>query len=146
MRYGRIETLRQVYPVAVLCRLLDVSESVRLRLVPARRHDWEWKSGHATSTPAKPVAQRVCRPNYRITASRPASTAASGFARRWDCVAGRRRNTRQLVTQALFRAVTTKRPDKGLIHHSDRGSQYCPHDYQKLLDQFGMSPSMNRKG
>jgi putative transposase len=30
-----------------------------------------------------------------------------------------------LVTQALFRAVTAKRSEKGLIHHSDRGSQYC---------------------
>ena len=53
--------------------------------------------------------------------------------------------TRQLVMQALFRAVATKRPGKGVIHHSDRGSQYCAHDYQKLLTQFGMIASMSRK-
>lgn len=35
------------------------------------------------------------------------------------------RMTQQLVMQALFRAVAAKRPGKGLIHHSDRGSQYC---------------------
>ncbi len=51
-----------------------------------------------------------------------------------------------LVTQALFRAVATHRPAKGLIHHSDRGSQYCAHDYQRMLRQFGMQPSMSRKG
>jgi len=33
------------------------------------------------------------------------------------------RMTQQLVMQALFRAVSAKRPGKGLIHHSDRGSQ-----------------------
>ena len=56
------------------------------------------------------------------------------------------RMTKPLVMQALFRACATKRPGKGLIHHSDRGSQYCAHDYQKLLKQFGMIPSMSRKG
>ena len=51
-----------------------------------------------------------------------------------------------LVTQALFRAVASKRPEKGLIHHSDRGSQYCAHDYQNALHQFNMQVSMSRKG
>ena len=54
--------------------------------------------------------------------------------------------TCSLVTQALFRAVAVKRPAKGLIHHSDRGSQYCAHSYQKVLRQFGMQASMSRKG
>lgn len=40
----------------------------------------------------------------------------------------------------------TKRPGKGLIHHSDSGNQYCAHAYQKLLRQFGMQASMSRKG
>ncbi len=54
--------------------------------------------------------------------------------------------TQQLVIHALFRAVAAKRPGKGLIHHSDRGSQYCSHTYQKLFCQFGMQVSMSRKG
>lgn len=54
--------------------------------------------------------------------------------------------TKNLVMQALFRAKATQRPAKGLILHSDRGSQYCSHDYQKLTKQFGMVPSMSRKG
>jgi len=56
------------------------------------------------------------------------------------------RITGQLVSQSLFRAVAAKRPGNGLIHHSDRGSQYCSYDYSKLLKQFGMKPSMSRKG
>ncbi len=56
------------------------------------------------------------------------------------------RMTENLVMQALFRAVAAKRPGKELIHHSDRGSQYCAQAYQKLLRQFGMQVSMSRKG
>lgn len=56
------------------------------------------------------------------------------------------RMTKNLVSQSLFRAVSTKRPAAGLIHHSDRGSQYCALEYQKLLKQFGMKASMSRRG
>jgi len=56
------------------------------------------------------------------------------------------RITMDLIRQSLLRAVTVKHPPRGLIHHSDRGSQYCAHDYLKLLDRFGMKASMSRKG
>ena len=56
------------------------------------------------------------------------------------------RMTKNLVSQSLFKAVATKRPAKGLIHHSDRGSQYCSLEYRKLLVGFGMKASMSRKG
>ena len=56
------------------------------------------------------------------------------------------RMTQELTTQALWRAVSHKRPAPGLIHHSDRGSQYCAHSYQALVAQFGMRASMSRRG
>jgi putative transposase len=56
------------------------------------------------------------------------------------------RIAKNLVSESLFRAVAAKRPLPGLIHHSDRGSQYCSHEYRKLLDQFHMRASMSRKG
>lgn len=56
------------------------------------------------------------------------------------------RMTQDLVDRALFRAVSARKPPKGLIHHSDRGSQYCSRSYQKLMKQFKMKPSMSRKG
>lgn len=54
--------------------------------------------------------------------------------------------TQELTGLALFRAVQNKRPEAGLIHHSDRGSQYCAHDYRRMLEQFGMQASMSRRG
>jgi len=56
------------------------------------------------------------------------------------------RMTKNLVSQSLLRAITAKRPTAGLIHHSDRGSQYCAREYTLLLDRFGMKASMSRKG
>jgi putative transposase len=56
------------------------------------------------------------------------------------------RITTDLVRQSLLQAVAAKRPPRGLIHHSDRGIQYCAHEYQKLLVRLGTKPSMSRKG
>jgi putative transposase len=56
------------------------------------------------------------------------------------------RMTQTLTAQALWNAVRNKRPAPSLIYHSDRGSQYCAHDYQKLVTQFGMQPSMFLRG
>ena len=56
------------------------------------------------------------------------------------------RMTTDLVRQALLMAVGAKRPRPGLIHHSDRGSQYCAQDYQQQLQQFGLISSMSRRG
>lgn len=56
------------------------------------------------------------------------------------------RMTKNLVNESLCRAVAVKRPEKGLIHHSDRGSQYCSHEYQNLLKSFEMQVSMSRRG
>jgi putative transposase len=52
----------------------------------------------------------------------------------------------ELVSRSLFKAVSVRRPGKGLIQHSDRGSRYCAHDYRKLLEQLCIEASMSRKG
>ena len=57
-----------------------------------------------------------------------------------------RRMKKALVIRALLMAINLRKPPPGLIHHSDRGSQYASHAYQKLLKQHGMIPSMSRKG
>lgn len=56
------------------------------------------------------------------------------------------RMKRDLAIRALNMAIALRRPPKGCIHHSDRGSQYCSHDYQKLLRQHGFKVSMSGKG
>lgn len=56
------------------------------------------------------------------------------------------RMTTDLVVRAFAQATSARRPSAGLIHHSDRGSQYCSHEYQALLRGHGMRVSMSRKG
>lgn len=57
-----------------------------------------------------------------------------------------KRQDTSLVTRALMMAINLRKPEPGLIHHSDRGSQYASKRYQKLLKQRGIVTSMSRKG
>lgn len=56
------------------------------------------------------------------------------------------RITKELTISALEMAISRRRPSEGLIHHSDRGSQYASRDYQKKLQEHGMRCSMSKKG
>jgi putative transposase len=51
-----------------------------------------------------------------------------------------------LAVQALRQALAERRPAPGLIHHSDRGTQYACTDYRVLLEQHGLQASMSRPG
>ena len=51
-----------------------------------------------------------------------------------------------LVARAFERAVQAHRPAPGLLHHSDRGSQYASDAYRDLLRRHGAVPSMSRAG
>jgi putative transposase len=220
VKYGRIEELRQVYPVAAMCRVLDVSESgyhawrkrppspraqenARLEVEIKAAHErtrqtygperlqadladngiqvgthrirrirkqlglrCKQKRKFKATTDSKhslPVAPNLLDRKFAVTAPNKAWVTDITYIATdegWLYLAGIKdlfngelvgyaldaRMTQQLVMQALFRAVAAKRPDKGLIHHSDRGSQYCSHGYQRLLRQFGMQVSMSRKG
>jgi len=52
----------------------------------------------------------------------------------------------QLVCDALKMAIWQRRPKAGLIHHSDRGSQYASKAFRQLLKAHGFKGSMSRKG
>lgn len=52
----------------------------------------------------------------------------------------------ELVEHALDQALARRRPKAGLLHHSDRGSQYTSKAYQACLEQAGIQSSMSRKG
>jgi len=56
------------------------------------------------------------------------------------------RMTKQLVIDAMNQALKIENPAKGLIFHSDRGSQYASYDYQLLLREHGIRQSMSAKG
>lgn len=110
-----------------------------------------------------PVAENLLEQNFEVEAPNQAWVTDITYiptAEGWLYLAGHKdlftgevvgyamgeRMTKNLVSQSLFRAVAAKRPAAGLIHHSDRGSQYCALEYQKLLKQFGMKASMSRRG
>lgn len=54
--------------------------------------------------------------------------------------------SRVLCIDALKMALMTRQPAQGLVHHSDRGSQYASADYQAMLDNHGIVCSMSRRG
>ena len=57
-----------------------------------------------------------------------------------------KRIKKQLTLNVLAMAYWRRKPLPGLLHHSDRGSQYACYDYQDRLRQYDMITSMSRKG
>ncbi len=57
-----------------------------------------------------------------------------------------KRMTTDLVSRAMIKAYNHRQPPKGLIFHSDRGSQYTSKQYRKLLAGFGIRASMGDVG
>ena len=55
-------------------------------------------------------------------------------------------NDEALTLSALHMALDQRRPSKGLVHHSDRGTTYASGEYQDVLAKHGIRCSMSRKG
>jgi len=55
-------------------------------------------------------------------------------------------NDRHLALKALWMALKRRCPGAGLLHHSDQGSPYASEDYQDVLDAYGITCSMSRRG
>jgi len=56
------------------------------------------------------------------------------------------RITKELVLDALLMAVWRRKPIKGVLVHSDQGSQYTSHDWSEFLREHGLEGSMSRRG
>jgi putative transposase len=52
----------------------------------------------------------------------------------------------ELVNKALLMAIWSRKPDRGLIWHTDRGSQYASYSHMKIIEEYGITQSMSRKG
>jgi putative transposase len=68
------------------------------------------------------------------------------FSRRVIGWALSERLERKLALEAMSMALAQRQPGQGLLHHSDRGSQYASREYQQLLAHHGIRSSMSRKG
>jgi len=141
-----------------ICRIRRIRTKLGIRCKQKRKFKVTTDSKHNL-----PVAENILGQEFKVY--KPNTVWVSDItyvptAEGWLYVAGHKdlfsgnvvgyamgdRLTRNLVSQSLFRAIAAKRPVQGLIHHSDRGSQYCSHEYRKLMDRFGLKVSMSRKG
>jgi putative transposase len=141
-----------------VCRIKRIRKKLGIRCRQKRRFKATTDSRHKL-----PVAENLLNQQFKV--SRPNTVWISDITyiptdEGWLYLAGHKdlftgeivgyamgeRLTRNLVSQSLLRAVTAKRPAGGLIHHSDRGSQYCAHEYQEMLGHFDLTGSMSGKG
>jgi putative transposase len=141
-----------------ICRIKRIRRKLGIRCKQKRRFKATTDSKHTL-----PVAENILGQQFTVTAPNKVWVSDITYVptdEGWLYVAGHKdlfsgnivgyamgeRLTRNLVSQSLFRAVAAKRPADGLIHHSDRGSQYCSHEYRNLMDRFGLKVSMSGKG
>jgi len=141
-----------------ICRIKRIRRKLGMRCKQKRKFRVTTDSRHTL-----PVAGNILGQQFTVTAPNKVWVSDITYVptdEGWLYVAGHKdlyagdivgyamgeRLTKNLVNQSLIRAVAVKRPPQGLIHHSDRGSQYCSHEYRNLMDQFGLKASMSRKG
>ena len=155
----RLQCDLAAYGVKVgICRIRRIRKELGLRCKQVKKFKATTHSKHSL-----PVAENLLGQDFTATAPNQVWVSDLSYvptAEGWLYCAAHKdlfngeivgyalgsRITTELVSQSLLRSVATRRPPGGLIHHSDRGSQYCSLPYQKLLNQFGMKASMSRKG
>jgi len=141
-----------------ICRIKRIRKKLGIRCKQKRKFRATTDSRHTLPVAENLLGQqfKVCAPNAVWVSDLTYVPTDEG----WLYLAGHKdlctgeivgyamgeRLTRNLVSQSLFRAVAAKRPAKGLMHHSDRGSQYCSQEYRNLLGQFGLQVSMSGIG
>ena len=141
-----------------ICRIKRIRRKLGIRCKQKRKFKATTNSKHML-----PVAENILGQQFKVAAPNEVWVSDITYVptdEGWLYVAGHKdlfsgnivgyamgeRLTRDLVSQSLFKAVAAKRPTQGLIHHSDRGSQYCSHEYRNLMDRFGLKMSMSGKG
>jgi putative transposase len=141
-----------------ICRLKRIRRKLGLRCKQKRKFKATTYSKHKL-----PVAENLLQQQFKVCAPDKVWVSDITYVptdEGWLYLAGHKdlfngeivgyamgeRLSKNLVSQSLLRAVTSRRPKKGLLHHSDRGSQYCSHEYQRLLEHFGLEASMSGSG
>jgi putative transposase len=141
-----------------ICRIKRIRRKLGIRCKQKRKFKATTDSKHKL-----PVAENILGQQFKVAAPNEVWVSDITYVSTdegWLYVTGHKdlfsgnivgyamgeRLTRNLVSQSLFKAVAAKRPAQGLIHHSDRGSQYCSREYRNLMDRFGLKVSMSGKG
>lgn len=143
---------------AGICRIKRIKRKLGLVCEQKKRFKVTTDSGHKL-----PVAENLLNQNF--TACEPNKVWLSDITyvhtdEGWLYLAGHKdlftgeivgyamgeRLTKNLISQSLFHALAAKRPEVGLLHHSDRGTQYCSLEYRQLLELYNLEVSMSGKG
>jgi len=141
-----------------ICRIKRIRRKLGIRCKQKRRFRVTTNSKHTL-----PVAENILRQRFKVAGPNKVWVSDITYVptdEGWLYVAGHKdlftgsivgyamgeRLTRNLVSQSLLRAVVAKRPPEGLVHHSDRGSQYCSHEFRRILERYVLTASMSRKG
>ena len=139
-------------------RIARLMRSAGLTGVPLRRFRTTTDSAHAY-----PVAENVLDRNFTATAPNQAWAGDITYIRTWEGwlylaviidlysrrVVGWALGSdlhRDLVLRAMKMALGLRQPGEGLVHHSDRGSQYASAEYRRFLEAREIRMSMSRKG
>ncbi len=143
---------------AGICRIRRIRKKLNIRCRQTRRFRATTDSGHDLPVAENLLGQRfgVDAPN-RVWVSDityiPTNEGWLYCAAHKDLFNGEivgyalaPRMTQDLVMDSLRMAAAVRRPPPGLIHHSDRGKQYCSRDHLNLLHRFRMEVSMSAKG
>lgn len=139
-------------------RVARIMREMRLTGRPPRRRTRTTDSRHS-----QPVAENIIARNFTANGPNQRWAADISTVRTWEgwlylavvidlfsrrivgwAIADHMR--KELVIEALNRAMGQRLPGPGCIHHSDRGAQYASVDYQKQLSDGGLICSMSRKG
>ena len=141
-----------------ICRIKRIRRKLGIRCKQKRKFKATTNSKHSL-----PVVENILNQQFQV--SQPNQVWLSDITyvptdEGWLYLAGHRdlfngeivgyamgeRMTRNLIGESLLRAIEAKLPSRGLLHHSDRGSQYCSLEYRQLLEKLGMQASMSGKG
>jgi putative transposase len=159
--YGPVRLQKELLSQGIkigICRLRRLRQKLGLRCKQTHRFKMTTHSNHDL-----PVAANLLQQDFAV--DRPDQVWVSDITyipteEGWLYLAGHKdlftgeivgyamgeRLSKYLVSQSLLKALAVKRPERGLIQHSDQGSQYCSREYQQLLSLRGMPASMSRRG
>ena len=141
-----------------ICRLKRLRRKLGIRCKQKKKFKATTDSGHKL-----PVAENLLKQKFKVQVPNRAWVSDITYVptdEGWLYLAGHKdlfngeivgyamgeRLSKNLVEESLLRAMSSRRPENGLLHHSDRGSQYCSDEYQRLLKYFGLAVSMSGAG
>jgi len=159
--YGSPRIHRQLRKNGIRCgkkRIERLMREAGLRAIGHRRYKATTNSRHALPVAANQLNRRfaIDQPNRAWVSDITYISTREGwlylaavmdlYSRKIVGWAMKDRLTQELAIDALVMAIRQRRPNPGLLHHSDRGSQYASAAYQTILKRHQMCCSMSRTG